>query len=500
MTSHFSRVFASIPEAVFVGDARGVITDANAAACELSGYSRAELVGLQLSVVLVDLPVSVPLDDVECIMRRANGERRVVDVRRVRVGDVDLDWVAVCRDVTERKRLEGRTTAALRASESIARGQAQVLTRTLDAVATARTPNRLVELVISTIAEQMNAIGVIVWQHDAEHAVLVGNEFHFVEGRLLERDDATRPAAQLSLREDIHPSWRHVLRTGTHHVIPDVREDRTTPYCDYVCSLGVVTVLSVPMLIAGTMVGLVTIRCAERRDFRPEEIELTRALAHQATLAIQVTQIAGQSQAMAVVAERNRLARDMHDTLAQGFTGVIVQLEAAADAESRGLVTEALEHRRRAAAIARSSLTDARRSVLALRSQALDGQDLSAALGTMVADATAGTTLRPEFMRFGEPRPMPEGWDEHILRIGQEAVTNALRHAEASRMSVRLAFDACELRLELRDDGRGFDLATPHDGLGLMGIRERVSYMRGQVTIESAPGAGTAIIVVVPLQ
>ncbi|HWZ57359.1 MAG TPA: histidine kinase [Gemmatimonadaceae bacterium] len=502
MASHVGRLFALIPEAVFVGDAGGVITYANPAACELSGYTRAELLARHFSDVVVDAPGLVTpgvVEGGECTMRRAGGEQRAVDMWWIRVGGDDLDWIAVCRDVAVRTRLEDETTAALRASESLARGQVQALTRTLDALATECASDRLIEHVVSTIAEQLRATGIVVWESDPAHRELVGNEYHFVDGRLLERDDPARPAAQLSLRQDIHPSWRYVLGTGTHYVIEDVRVDGTTPYCEYVRSLGVVTVLSVPMLIAGTIVGLVTIRCAEPREFRAEEIELARALAHQVMLAIHLTHLAEQSRQTAVVAERNRLARDMHDTLAQGFTGVIVQLEAADDAESRGLVTEAGAHRRRAAAIARSSLTDARRSVLALRSPSLDGQDLSAALRALVAEGTAGTALRPEFLRYGEPRALPAEWDEHILRIGQEALTNTLRHAEASRMTVRLAFNACELRLEMRDDGRGFDPASAREGLGLLGIRERVGSMRGAVTIDAAPGAGAGIVVVVPL-
>src|SRR5213596_3222515 len=108
--------------------------------------------------------------------------------------------------------------------------------------------------------------------------------------------------------------------------------------------LGVRAVLFVPMLIAGRVTGIIGVRFAEKRAFQKDEIELTQALAHQAMLAIQLMRLSEQSRQAAVVAERNRMARDIHDTLAQGFTGVIVQVEAAGDAKSKGLINEAEEH------------------------------------------------------------------------------------------------------------------------------------------------------------
>ncbi len=193
------------------------------------------------------------------------------------------------------------------------------------------------------------------------------------------------------------------------------------------------------------------------------------------------------------------MARDVHDTLAQGFTGVIVQLEAANDAASRGLVSEAEEHRARASAMARAGLQEARRSVMALRPQALENQDLATALNDLVVRMTGGTSPVGEFTQRGAAHPLPQAWDENLLRIGQEALTNALRHARAQRLVMQLIFDPDDLRLELRDDGRGFDPASATNGAGLAGIRARVTSMGGQLTIQSGPGAGTTVAVVLPL-
>jgi signal transduction histidine kinase len=205
-----------------------------------------------------------------------------------------------------------------------------------------------------------------------------------------------------------------------------------------------------------------------------------------------------QSRQAAVMAERDRFVRDVHDTLAHAFTAVIVQLEAGDDAASRGFDAEAGAHIARAEAMARAGLQEARRSVMALRPQVLEGNDLSAALRELVMGMTDGTSVNSEFAQGGVPRQLPPAWDEHLLRIGQEALTNAIRHGHAQRIVMELDFSDDAVLLRLTDDGPGFDANSAFDGLGLDGIRARVSSMGGQLSIESAAGSGTTISVSVP--
>lgn len=205
-----------------------------------------------------------------------------------------------------------------------------------------------------------------------------------------------------------------------------------------------------------------------------------------------------QSRQAAVMAERDRFVRDVHDTLAHAFTGVIVQLEAADDAASRGFEAEAGAHIARAEAMARMGLQEARRSVMALRPQVLEGNDLSAALRELVTRMTDGTSVISEFAQGGVPRQLPPAWEEHLLRIGQEALTNAIRHGQAQRIVTELAFSDDAVLLRLTDDGHGFDAKSPFDGLGLAGIRARVESIGGHLSISSAPGSGTTVAVSVP--
>src|SRR5262249_52149219 len=132
------------------------------------------------------------------------------------------------------------------------------------------------------------------------------------------------------------------------------------------------------------------------------------------------------------------------------------------------------EHLRRARDLARDSLREARRSVQALRPTALLDQSLSEALKSLIQKMTTGTKLRAEFLLQGEARPLSAELEDELLRIGQEVLTNTLRHADATEFKAVLMFDSQELRLEFFDNGRGFDPVSRHDGFGLLGIRERI--------------------------
>jgi signal transduction histidine kinase len=217
-------------------------------------------------------------------------------------------------------------------------------------------------------------------------------------------------------------------------------------------------------------------------------------------LAIQMARLSGQSRKTAIAEERNRVAREIHDTLAQGFTGVIAQLEAARGAISQKKTVRVSDHLERAGELAREGLREARRSVQALRPLALAEKPLAVALRDLIERMTTGMTMRAKLALKGEPIQLPEEWETNLLRIGQEVLTNAVRHSQASNFDALLAFATREVRMEVRDDGRGFDPAKVHGGFGIQGIRERVQGMGGKFTIQSAEGKGTVISVLLPLK
>jgi signal transduction histidine kinase len=216
-------------------------------------------------------------------------------------------------------------------------------------------------------------------------------------------------------------------------------------------------------------------------------------------LSMQLTKLSAQSRETAVMAERNRMARDIHDTLAQGLTGVIVQLEAAADATSRGLSDESGRHLARAQGLARESLTEARRSVLALRPQELENKELCKALDGLVHRMTDGTAVNAHFLTLGTPFKLPAEWEDNILRAVKEVLTNVLRHARAKDFDACIDFQPALIQLGLRDNGCGFDPDGKFDGFGLLGIDERVKSMGGSLMLKSEKGVGTHFSIALPV-
>jgi signal transduction histidine kinase len=203
----------------------------------------------------------------------------------------------------------------------------------------------------------------------------------------------------------------------------------------------------------------------------------------------------------AVLGERNRIARELHDTLAQGFTSVSMQLEAVSAKMGDG-GEAAREHLNQARLLVRSSLAEARRSVRDLRSELLDGHDLADALSGVARQLTDGAGVRAEVSVTGTPRRLPEPVEKTLLRVGQEAMTNAVRHAAAESVRVRLDYDAEHVRLEVRDDGGGFQPESggpASGGFGLRGMRERVEEAGGVLLINSRAGAGTEVSATLPL-
>jgi signal transduction histidine kinase len=202
----------------------------------------------------------------------------------------------------------------------------------------------------------------------------------------------------------------------------------------------------------------------------------------------------------AVWNERNRMAREMHDTLAQGLGAISVHLELVkhqlpADSPARKSLEEVRQ-------LARENLADARKSIWNLRSQVLENGDLATALGGVLHSLTGGTGVKSTLRVCGRPRRLAPVTENNLLRIGQEAITNAARHARAQRLEVALEFEERQVRLSVQDDGQGFNPADPppsEGGFGLVGMRERTEHLHGDFRLESAPAKGTKVQVTLAL-
>jgi signal transduction histidine kinase len=202
----------------------------------------------------------------------------------------------------------------------------------------------------------------------------------------------------------------------------------------------------------------------------------------------------------AVLEERNRIARELHDTLEQEMAGITMQLDLAVDCfqQAPRIAEQALETARN---MSRHSMVEARRSVWDLRCQLLEDGDLVFALAKIVEPLTLRERVKVEAKFEGTPVRLPRPAEMNLLRIGQEAVANAMKHGLARHISIELRYAAESVRLTVSDDGQGFaaDQASPTGHFGLLDMRERAQSMGSHLTVESEPGHGTRITVEVPV-
>ncbi|WP_430784000.1 sensor histidine kinase [Actinoplanes sp. G11-F43] len=248
---------------------------------------------------------------------------------------------------------------------------------------------------------------------------------------------------------------------------------------------GVSTLIALGVATPGAALIGGLVRAMEREAVRRREInsELVAMVAENARLAREA----------GVAEERARLAREIHDTVAQGLTGIVTQLEAIGE-----LPAEARARLDTARGLARTSLDEVRRSIDALRPGPLADARLSDAVAQTVAAWGEQYRAPAGFTATGTPLPLHSEVEVTLLRAAQETLSNVGRHAGAGRVQVTLSYMEDVIVLDVRDDGAGFDPAAA-GGFGLTALRQRVAALGGTVEIESAPGAGTAVSVTVPV-
>ena len=238
----------------------------------------------------------------------------------------------------------------------------------------------------------------------------------------------------------------------------------------------------------------------ESRKYPPADLNRAAIYGRQLSLAIRVARAAAEEKESAIAAERKRIARELHDTLAQGFTAILLQIENA-KALLPGEEKAALLPLDRARGLARESLAEARRAVWAMRPRALDESDLPTALEWLVRDMAAGSGVSTEFTTRGAARALTVEIETNLLRIIQQAVTNALHHAHARAIRVQLTFGDDLVKASIEDDGCGFVPrdARSGDAFGLASMRERAESLSGKLLISSHPARGTRILAKIPI-
>lgn len=258
---------------------------------------------------------------------------------------------------------------------------------------------------------------------------------------------------------------------------------------------------SIPLYAHEKKLGVLNVASPDWRELSQDDLDLLHAIGDLLGIAVERARLFTRSAQMGALEERNRLAREIHDTLAQGLAAITLRLEsvdalldAHADPERmRAIVEQAL-------ALTRANLDEARRSVLDLRAAPLEGQSLIKALQTLAETVQLRKGGQVAFEATGGARPLPTRIEIGVYRIAQEALTNITRHAHATRARLELTMTPETLRCVIDDNGRGFDPASiPADRYGVRGMSERARLLGGELHVASAPGEGTCVEVIIPL-
>jgi len=426
-------------------------------------------------------------------------ERALAEVKSLNV-ELRLTNEELRIQISERKQAQ----EALRVSEQRRIAQLakanEALRGCLDTLAQVPELDDFLGQVMAAITRQLGAVSSSLRMLNVEQNTLTV-ELVFQEDRVLSPIEAGFPERWRSMSPDEQHLATYRAQPTTVTRMLDPHSPTPEGLRDYLVGLGIRTGLIIPLTSGGQMHGLLAFYFLQERDFASEELEIARALATQASLAIHLTRLAKTARQSAVLEERNRLAGEIHDSLAQSFAGISMQLFAAQEV-IQTTDDNSLGYIERANDLARFGLAEARRSALSLRSDVIEESGLIEALQMLVERSNIPGRLRCNFRSNGiRKESLPLQVQHDLLRIAQEAISNALRHAKPTVISVNLRLDSPNLVLEIRDNGSGIDNTRLEngEGLGLGNMRNRAKSLGAELDIRTAAGRGTSIIVRLPI-
>lgn len=258
---------------------------------------------------------------------------------------------------------------------------------------------------------------------------------------------------------------------------------------------------SIPLYAHGKKLGVFNVASAGWQRLSPENLRILYTVGDLLSMAVERARLFARSAEIGALEERNRLAREIHDTLAQGLAGITLQLETAEALLESGADAKAVQANiERALISARQNLEEARRSVLDLRAAPLEGRSFPEALANLAARLNDHGHPHIEYQLEGASQPVPSRVEAGLYRVAQEALENIIQHSDARKAALHLSITPDQVLLEIKDDGKGFEPGFDSGKhFGLMGINERVHLLGGHLEIKSTPGAGTLVRVRIPL-
>jgi two-component system, NarL family, sensor kinase len=490
---------------VYAIDAAGRYTYVNPAMERVAGYRPDEMVGRCFDEFI---PEELRSSRRESFERRMRGEDvdttaeiefMAKDGRRVplelRLGAIERDgeivgMQGIARDITRRKAMEAEVRR-LADQEHRRAEQLQEVARVSRKIARLASLDELLPNVANLLHE--------IFGYERVEIFLLDPESRLASLRASAGRYSAPVPLLFSLREDQGiVGW--VASRGGPLCVGDVRSDPR--YVRMPGSEGTLSELAVPIQTGGQTLGVLNIESLELNRFDPNDEAMVVILARQIATVIQNARLFEQRHNLAVAEERNRLAREIHDTLAQGLTAITLQLEVA-DAlldigpeQARPKIAKALD-------LTRANLEEARRSVMDLRAAPLQERTLGAALQDLVGSFGRDQGLNADFGARGVGSRLPAPVEAGLYRIAQEALNNVAKHADASAVHVTLEQEDGSLVLAVEDDGAGFDShrssrGRRKGGFGLIGMQERARLLGGQLEVTSTPASGTRIVVTVP--
>jgi two-component system NarL family sensor kinase len=259
---------------------------------------------------------------------------------------------------------------------------------------------------------------------------------------------------------------------------------------------------SIPLYAHGKKMGVMNVASPDWRELSPDDLRILYTVGDMVGIAIERARLFTHSADIGAAQERNRIAREIHDTLAQGLTAIALQLETAdALLDAKPESERAQKAVQQALELARSNLEEARRSVLDLRAAPLEGRTLPEALQSLLDDVSQRETITATLEISGDSRPLSSRLEMALYRAAQEAITNIVRHAHATSVEMEIVYAPDEVRLVLSDNGVGFDPDTiPGGRYGLIGLNERAHLLNGIFEVCSVIGEGTHISLAMPLE
>lgn len=370
------------------------------------------------------------------------------------------------------------------------------LSASMAALSSQATPDQVVGAINQLMVETLGGEAAAVFQ--------INNAAGRLDGGLIVDRGMVAPVKEIlhTNLSDI-PAWPRIL-ANLHATVMQLDADNShgihAATAQFMRAHGYTWLVNLPLRVGNEPLWLLAVTGVNTERLTHEHLDLFETLSNQLKLALELKRLGERAQASALAQERARIAGQIHDTLAQGFTGALLHLEALSVRVSRGhrATADELQVVRKIAAL---GLAEARRSALVIRPLALDDRDLPTALHQLTERSRVPGLLACEWSLRGNPRPLPPATEDAFLNIAHEAVNNAIRHADAARIDIGLAFEADGVTLHISDDGRGFDASAPRrrgHSFGLRSMQERAESINAPFTVRSEPGRGTSITTFFP--